>query len=133
MSEFRVPPHFTNIQHALSLARRLLATQDTPNRQIVLITDRLPTAHFEGQTLYLRYPPDLKTEAATMREGLACQREGITINLFLLPSCSQTEEDVRFAFSLAWLTSGRVFFTAGRDLDRYVVWDYLSRRRELVN
>jgi uncharacterized protein with von Willebrand factor type A (vWA) domain len=133
ISEHQVPPHFTNIQHALSLARKQLATQDTPNRQIILITDGLPTAHFEQQMLYLLYPPDPRTEAATMREGLACQREGITINMFLLPSWSQTEEDVRFAFRLAESTSGRVFFTAGRDLDRYVVWDYLSRRRELVN
>ncbi len=133
ISEYRIPPHFTNIQHGLSLARRLLATQDTPNRQIVLITDGLPTAHFEGQMLYLLYPPHPQTEAATLREGLACQREGITINLFLLPSWSQTEEDVRFAFRLAESTKGRVFFTAGRDLDRYVVWDYLSRRRELVH
>ncbi len=133
ISEHRIPPHFTNLQHGLALARRLLATQDTPNRQIVLITDGLPTAHFEGQMLYLLYPPDPRTEAATLREGMACQREGITINLFLLPSWSQTEEDVRFAFRLAESTSGRVFFTAGRDLDRYVVWDYLSRRRELVN
>jgi uncharacterized protein with von Willebrand factor type A (vWA) domain len=133
ISEFQVPPHFTNIQHGLAQARKLLATQDTPNRQIILITDGLPTAHFEGQMLYLLYPPDPRTESATMREGMACQREGITINLFLLPSWSQTEEDVRFAFRLAESTSGRVFFTAGRDLDRYVVWDYLSRRRELVN
>jgi uncharacterized protein with von Willebrand factor type A (vWA) domain len=133
VSEFQIPPHFTNIQHGLALARRQLATQDTPNRQIVLITDGLPTSHFEGQMLYLLYPPDPRTEAATLREGLACQREGITINLFLLPSWSQTEEDVRFAFRLAESTSGRVFFTAGRDLDRYVVWDYLSRRRELVH
>jgi uncharacterized protein with von Willebrand factor type A (vWA) domain len=132
ISEFQVPPHFTNLQHGLALARKLLATQDTPNRQIILITDGLPTAHFEGEMLYLLYPPDPRTEAATMREGLACQRENITINLFLLPSWSQTEEDVRFAFRLAESTSGRVFFTAGRDLDRYVVWDYLSRRRELV-
>jgi uncharacterized protein with von Willebrand factor type A (vWA) domain len=133
VSEFQVPPHFTNIQHGLAMARRLLTTQDTPNRQIVLITDGLPTAHFEGQMLYLLYPPDPRTEAATMREGRACQREGITINLFLLPSWSQSEEDVRFAFRLAESTAGRVFFTAGRDLDRYVVWDYLSRRRELVH
>lgn len=133
ISEFQVPPHFTNIQHGLALARRMLATQDTPNRQIVLITDGLPTAHFEGSMLYLLYPPHPQTEAATMREGAACQREGITINLFLLPSWSQTEEDVRFAFRLAESTSGRVFFTAGRDLDRYVVWDYLNRRRELVH
>jgi uncharacterized protein with von Willebrand factor type A (vWA) domain len=133
ISEHRIPPHFTNLQHGLQLARRMLATQDTPNRQIVLITDGLPTAHFEGQMLHLLYPPDPRTEAATMREGVACQREGITINLFLLPSWSQTEEDVRFAFRLAESTSGRVFFTAGKDLDRYVIWDYLKRRRELVN
>jgi uncharacterized protein with von Willebrand factor type A (vWA) domain len=133
ISEHRIPPHFTNLQHGLALARRLLATQDTPNRQIILITDGLPTAHFEDQMLYLLYPPDPRTEAATLREGMACQREGITINLFLLPSWSQTEEDVRFAFRLAESTAGRVFFTAGRDLDRYVIWDYLSRRRELVN
>lgn len=133
VSEHRVPPHFTNIQHGLSMARRLLATQDTPNRQIVLITDGLPTAHFEDEMLYLLYPPDPRTEAATMREGVLCQRESITINLFLLPSWSQSEEDVRFAFRLAESTTGRVFFTAGHDLDRYVLWDYLKRRRELIN
>ncbi len=132
MSEAMVPPHFTNIQHSLSLARRLLATQDTPNRQIVLITDGLPTAHFEQETLYLLYPPDPRTESATLREGMLCKREGITINLFLLPSWSQTEDDVRFAYRLAESTSGRVFFTAGRDLDRYVVWDYLARRRDIL-
>lgn len=132
VSEHQVPPHFTNIQHGLSTARRLLATQDTPNRQIILITDGLPTAHFEQQMLYLLYPPDPRTENSTMREGQLCRREGITINLFLLPSWSQTEEDVRFAYRLAESTKGRVFFTAGRDLDRYVVWDYLHRRREIV-
>jgi uncharacterized protein with von Willebrand factor type A (vWA) domain len=132
ISETMVPPHFTNIQHALSLARRQLSAQDTPNRQIVLITDGLPTAHFEQETLYLLYPPDPRTESATLREGLLCKRDGITINLFLLPSWSQTEDDVRFAYRLAESTTGRVFFTAGRDLDRYVVWDYLSRRREIL-
>lgn len=133
VSEHQVPPHFTNIQHALSTARRMLATQETPNRQIILITDGLPTAHFEQQMLYLLYPPDPRTEEATLREGQLCRREGITINMFLMPSWSQTEEDVRFAYRLAESTKGRVFFTAGRDLDRYVVWDYLSRRRDIVS
>jgi uncharacterized protein with von Willebrand factor type A (vWA) domain len=132
VSEHQIPPHFTNIQHALSTARRMLSTQDTPNKQIVLITDGLPTAHFEGQMLYLLYPPDLRTETATMREGQLCHRDGITINMFLLPSWSQSEEDVRFAYRLAESTKGRVFFTAGKDLDRYVVWDYLQRRREIL-
>ena len=82
--------------------------------------------------MYLLYPPDPLTEAATMREGLLCHRAGITINIFLVPSWSQSEEDVRFAQRLAESTRGRVFFTAGRDLDRYVVWDYVKRRREIV-
>src|SRR4029079_8162076 len=91
-----------------------------------------PTAHFEGSMLYMLYPPDPRTEKATMREGQMCAREGITINLFLVPSWSQSEEDIRFAYRLAEGTKGRVFFTAGRDLDRYVVWDYVKRKREIV-
>ncbi len=132
VSEFQVPPHFTNIQHALHLGRRFLAAQDTPNRQIVLITDGLPTAHFEGETLYLLYPPDQRTEDATLREGQLCAREGITINIFLLSSWNQSEEDVRFAYRLAEGTKGRVFFVAGSELDRYVVWDYLERKKQII-
>lgn len=132
VSELMIHPHFTNIQHSLQLARKLLATQDTPNRQIILITDGLPTAHFEDSLLYLLYPPHPLTEAATMREGMLCHREGITINLFLVPSWSQSEEDIRFAYRLAESTKGRVFFTAGKDLDRFVLWDYISMKREII-
>jgi uncharacterized protein with von Willebrand factor type A (vWA) domain len=132
LSELRVPAHFTNIQQGLQLARRYLVAQDTPNRQVILITDGLPTAHFEGKYLYLLYPPDPLTEEATMREGHLCQREQITINIFLLPTWAQSREDVQFAYRLAESTQGRVFFTAGKDLDRYVLWDYLRRRREIV-
>ncbi len=130
--ESMIPPHFTNIQQSLQMARRLLATQDTPNRQVILITDGLPTAHCEDQWLYLLYPPDPRTEEATLKEGLFCAREGITINLFVIPSWSQSEEDIRFAQRLAGSTRGRVFFTAGRDLDRFVIWDYVQRKREII-
>lgn len=131
-SELFIPKHFTNIQHALQLARQYLSAQDTPNRQVILITDGLPTAHFEGPLLYLLYPPDRKTETATMREGQFCRREQITINIFLLPSWSQSREDVQFAQKLAQSTQGRVFFTGGRSLDRYVLWDYVRRRRDII-
>jgi uncharacterized protein with von Willebrand factor type A (vWA) domain len=133
ISEMQIPPHFTNIQHGLQLARQLLSVQDTPNRQIILITDGLPTAHFEGKDLYLLYPPDARTEEATLREARLCQREGITINTFLLQSWWQSSEDVKFAHKLSESTKGRVFFTAGKDLDRYVVWDYVKRRREILS
>jgi uncharacterized protein with von Willebrand factor type A (vWA) domain len=132
VSEHAIPPHFTNIQRALALARQFLATQDTPNKQVILITDGLPTAHFQGSWLYMLYPADPLTEAATLREGMQCARDGITINMFLVPSWSQSEDDIRFAYRLAESTKGRVFFTAGRDLDRYVVWDYVKRKREVI-
>lgn len=132
ISEQQIHPHFTNIQHALRLARQNLATVDTANKQIILITDGLPTAHFEESMLYMLYPPDTKTEQATMREGVLCQRDGIVINMFLVPSWSQSEEDIRFAYRLAENTRGRVFFTSGRDLDRCVVWDYIDRKREIL-
>lgn len=133
ISEHMIHPHFTNIQHSLQQARRLLSVQDTPNRQIILITDGLPTAHFQEEKLFLLYPPHPLTEEATMREGLLCKRDNITINMFLIPSWSQSEEDIQFAYRLAETTTGRVFFTSGKDLDRFVVWDYVNRRRSIIS
>ena len=99
----------------------------------MLITDGLPTAHFEGHMLYLLYPPRPQTEDATLREAQLCAREGITINIFLLATWNQTPDDVRFAYKVAESTKGRVFFTAGRELDRYVVWDYVARRKQIIS
>jgi len=132
VGEYDIPPHFTNIQHSLRLARQMLAHQDTPNRQIMLITDGLPTAHFEDEYIYLLYPPHPRTEEATMREAFQCQREGITINVFLLPNWGQSEDDIQFAHRMTEATKGRVFFTGGRDLDLFVVWDYLKNRRHIM-
>jgi uncharacterized protein with von Willebrand factor type A (vWA) domain len=132
ITESDIPPHFTNIQHALKLARQQLAAADTPNRQVILITDGLPTAHFEGSQLFLLYPPHRRTEEATLREAQACRREGIVVNVFLLSGWSQSREDIQFAYRLAETAKGRVFFTAGKDLDRFVVWDYVSRRRSII-
>jgi len=130
--ESHLPLHFTNIQRALQLARQFLTAQPTPNRQVILITDGLPTAHFEGNTLFMLYPPHPRTEEATLREGEMCRREGITINIILLPSWSQSEEDVSFAKRMAERTGGRVAFVGGKELDRFVVWDYLKRRRTML-
>jgi len=133
ISELKLPQHFTNIQHALSLSRQVLGAQDTPNCQVILITDGLPTAHFEGKELFMLYPPDPLTEAATMREAMLCHKQGITINIFLLPNWNQGSEDVQFAHRLAETTKGRVFFTGGKDLDRFVLWDYVRQRRKVIS
>ncbi|HEY1067698.1 MAG TPA: hypothetical protein VGE52_16355 [Pirellulales bacterium] len=132
ITEGMVHPHFTNIQRGLQLARQFLANQDTPNKQIVLITDGLPTAHFEGEMLYLLYPPHQRTEEATMREAQVCAKDGITMNIFLLPTWSQSREDVQFAYRMAESTKGRVFFCAGKDLDRFVLHDYIHRKKRIL-
>ncbi len=132
VSEHMVHQHFTNMQHAMRLARQQLAGKPTPNKQMFIITDGLPTAHFEDSILHLMYPANAKTEAATMREAMRCQQEGIIINMFLVPSWSQSEEDIRFAYRIAESTRGRVIFTSGNDLDRFVIWDYLERKREIL-
>ncbi len=131
-SEYAIPHHFTNIQHALQTARRYLTNQSTPNRQVMLITDGLPTAHFEGSTLYMLYPPDPRTESATLREAALCAKEGITINIFLLSTWNQSREDIRFAYRMAEATKGRVIFATGKELDRFVVHDYIKRRKLIV-
>ena len=79
------------------------------------------------------YPPDPITELATMREAAQLKKEGITINIFLVPSWSQNHEDIQFAQRLAKSTGGRVVFTSGNDLDRFVLWDYVNHRREIIN
>jgi len=132
IGESDIPPHFTNIQHGLQLSRQYLARQDTPNRQVIVITDGLPTAHFEDQDLYLLYPPHSRTEEATIREATACRREGIMVNVFLLSGWSQSREDIQFAYRLAETARGRVAFAAGNELDRFVVWDYHARRRSII-
>ncbi len=55
------------------------------------------------------------------------------INIFLLATWNQSQEDVQFAYKMAQATKGRVVFTAGRDLDRYVIWDYIKRRKQIVS
>ncbi|MBM4006849.1 MAG: hypothetical protein FJ292_04685 [Planctomycetes bacterium] len=132
ITEMDLPLHFTNIQRSLQLARQWLTGRPTPNRQVLLITDGLPTAHLEGNQLYMLYPPDPRTERETIREATRCAESGITINVFLLPSWSQTDEDVQFAHRMAEGSGGRVFFVAGKELDRFVVWDYVKRRRTIL-
>ena len=70
--------------------------------------------------------------AESCHATISRRRDGVTINIFLLPSWSQTREDIHFAYRLAESTTGRVFFTAGKDLDRYVVWDYVKRKKEIL-
>lgn len=84
----QVPEHFTNLQAALRLARRVLRGKGYLARQALLITDGEPTAHLEGDQLVLSYPPTEETLRGTMEEARRCAAEGITLSVLGLVGAS---------------------------------------------
>jgi len=116
----------TNMHHALLLARRMLARQ-SGTKQVFMITDGEPTAHLldDGEVLF-NYPPVRATIDRTVAEVLACTREGITINTFVLDA---TPDLRRFVERLAEINRGRVFFTTPETLGDYVLVDFLDQNR----
>ncbi len=121
----------TNMQHAFQTARTLLARSRGKNKQIILITDGEPTAHFEmGNPVPLfNYPPTKRTFEETLREVIRCTREGITINTFML---ARGHYLVDFVNQMSRLNTGRAFYVEPERLGEYVLVDYVSRKRRRV-
>jgi uncharacterized protein with von Willebrand factor type A (vWA) domain len=120
----------TNLQHGLMLARRILARQPGANREIVVITDGEPTAHFEGGQVEFSYPPTRRTIQETLREVRRCTREGITINTFMLERSRALAE---FVALVTRLNRGRAFYASPERLGEYVLVDFVSRRTRKVS
>ncbi|MDH5478351.1 MAG: hypothetical protein OEY50_08470 [Nitrospinota bacterium] len=130
-----IPRYFTNIQKGMELARMSLTRQQGLNKQIIMITDGAPTAWYEGGDLLLSYPPVERGYAATLREARACARAGISINVFMLGSDFDTGyygED-RFLNRFMETTRGRIFYPNPDSLTEYVLVDYMSQRRRIVD
>jgi uncharacterized protein with von Willebrand factor type A (vWA) domain len=120
----------TNMQHALLLARRLLARHHG-TRQIVMITDGEPTAHLlEDGEVFFSYPPVPATVEATLQEVLRCSREGIRINTFALDATGHLRN---FVEKITQLNRGRAFFTTPDTLGDYVLVDFIENRRQLAH
>ena len=119
----------TNMQHAFQISRRLLSRQ-TGTKQIIMITDGEPTAHFETgmSEPYFSYPPVRETVDATLREVVRCTREGIRINTFMLDPTGHLRS---FVERLTKLNRGRAFFTTPETLGDYVLVDFIEQKREL--
>ena len=119
----------TNMQHGLMLSRRLLARQ-SGTKQIIMITDGEPTAHFEPGMAepFFSYPPIRETVDATFREVNRCTRDGITINTFMLDATGYL---TAFIEKLTQVNKGRAFFTTPETLGDYVLVDFLQHRRAL--
>ena len=119
----------TNLQHGLMLARRFLDRHHGGARQIVVITDGEPTAHFEGGQVEFSYPPTRRTIQETLREVQRCTRDGITINTFMLERSRALAE---FVALMTRLNRGRAFYATPERLGEYVLVDFVSRRSKVV-
>jgi len=118
----------TNLQHALVLARRMLAHQHG-TKQIICVTDGEPTAHIEPDgEVFFNYPPVAETLRRTMAEVVRCTRAGIMINMFAL-DLERTQYP--FVEQIARLNGGRTFYTTPDSLGGYVLVDFLKHRRVL--
>ena len=119
----------TNMQHAFQISRRLLARQ-TGTKQIIMITDGEPTAHFEPgmSEPFFSYPPVRETVDATLREVVRCTRDDIRINTFMLDPNGHLRT---FVEKLTRLNRGRAFFTSPETLGDYVLVDFIEQKREM--
>ncbi|MDE3103253.1 MAG: VWA domain-containing protein [Chloroflexota bacterium] len=119
----------TNMQHAFETARSLLAHSRGKNKQVILITDGEPTAHFEDGRPRFSYPPTKRTFEETLREVVRCTREGIQINTFML---ARGHYLVDFVDQMSKINHGRAFYVEPERLGEYVLIDYVDNKRKRV-
>ena len=119
----------TNMQHGFQISRRLLSRQ-AGTKQIIMITDGEPTAHFEPgmPEPFFSYPPVRETVDATLREVVRCTRDGIRINTFMLDPNGHLRT---FVEKLTRLNKGRAFFTSPETLGDYLLVDFIEQKREM--
>ena len=120
----------TNMQHAFETARTLLSRSRGKNKQVILITDGEPTAHFEDGRPRFSYPPTRRTFEETLREVVRCTREGITINTFML---ARGHYLVDFVNQMSKINHGRAFYVEPERLGEFVLIDYVDNKRRRVS
>ncbi len=120
----------TNLQHGLALARQILERNPAVNKEIVVITDGEPTAHFENGQVEFNYPPTRRTIQETLREVQRCTKEGITINTFMLERSRALAD---FVALMTRMNRGRAFYATPERLGEYVLVDFVSRRTKKVS
>jgi len=126
----KAPQHFTNLHMGLQLARRILRKRQSENKQLFIVTDGQPTAHVEGDYVYLLYPPDERSTVATLKEAVLAVREGCRISTFALIEDYWGMDWVGFVDQLTKLTKGVAFYTSSGELASCVMESYLSGRKK---
>jgi Ca-activated chloride channel family protein len=126
----RAPQHFTNLHMGLQMARRILRKRTSENKQIFIITDGQPTAHVEGDNVFLLYPPDQRSTVATLKEAVLAVRDGCRVSTFALIEDYWGMDWVGFVDQLVRLTKGVAFYTSSGELANCIMESYLSGRKK---
>ncbi len=121
---------YTNIQHGLFLARKLLVKEMCTNKQIILVSDGEPTAHVEGENeFFYQAPPSPRTIQLTLKEVKNCTQKGIVINTFMLENDGFLSA---FVTQIARINKGRVFFANAENLGQYLLVDYIANKKRCI-
>ena len=125
---------FTNIQEGLWLSRQIFRRHRATNRQVIVITDGQPTAtHINGYTnaqwpgFMGSIPPDIYRE--TLKEVDNCTRDNVVINVFML---DDNPVLTKFVEEMVRVNHGRAFYSLPHNLGKYLLVDYLARRRKQI-
>jgi uncharacterized protein with von Willebrand factor type A (vWA) domain len=125
---------FTNLQDGLRLAADLLARHPSNNQHVIVITDGQPTAYFLKGRLYCEWPLSfggisMRAAQETLREVERVTRQGIVINTFMLDDSPSLRA---FVERMTRINKGRALYTRPDRLGRYLLVDYLAKKRKRV-
>ena len=123
---------FTNLQDGLRLATDLLNRHPSNNQHIIVITDGQPTAYFSRGRLYCEWPLSfggisMRAAQETLKEVERVTRKGITINTFMLDDSPSLRA---FVERMTRINRGRALFTRPDRLGKYLLVDYIARKRK---
>lgn len=130
----QVPMYFTNLQKGLQTARQILSGKQTKNKNIILITDGVPTAHFKGSKLHLNYPPVSSDFEEALSEVKHCRADKIVINTFLLTSDWDEFHlgGESFIKRFAKISQGRFFHPHPTDLNKMILYDFIQNKKRQI-
>lgn len=125
---------FTNLQDGLRLGGDLLERQRARNKNIIVVTDGQPTAYYVGGRLFCEWPMSLgglstRATVETLREVERVTQKGVRINTFMLDDSPPLRA---FVEKMTAINRGRAFYTTPHDLGRFVLVDYVGRRRKVL-
>ena len=125
---------FTNLQDGLRLGSRMLERQPGSNKSMIVITDGQPTAYFAGGRLFCEWPMSLgglstRATVETLKEVERVTRRDIVINTFMLDDSPPLRA---FVERMTKINRGRAFYTTPEQLGRFLLVDYVGRRRKVI-